>query len=80
MRYRNDGDPAATLTSLTQTPDLPGQEAADPWQTSLRRLMIAGGDWQTWIAKMPAGDTKTWGAKALTEESRLLESLRALTP
>jgi hypothetical protein len=42
---------------------LPGQEAADLWQTSRRRLMIAGGDWQIWIAKMPDRDTKTWARR-----------------
>lgn len=76
MRHRNDRDPATTLAALAKYSEAPDQNTGILWQTSLRRLMIVGGDWQSWLAKMPEGDGKTLVIESLTEESKLLDLLK----
>ena len=67
-------DPEAVmdlLTSLT-TPDGDDKEL---WSLCLRRVMSTGGDWQRWLARMPA-DSAARIREDLETDARLLELAR----
>ncbi|MES2705705.1 MAG: hypothetical protein V4726_03790 [Verrucomicrobiota bacterium] len=80
-----DRGPAEALTLLTslnkdRSPP-PERDAARIWTESVQRLLLTGGDWQTWLQHRPPGaDSRSDKpmAEILASEATLLETLRHL--
>ncbi|MEO5916844.1 MAG: hypothetical protein ABIS50_21630 [Luteolibacter sp.] len=72
-------DPAAALTLLSQG-DHDRNRSEDVWTTSLTRLMQQGGDWKSWVARLPASvaGNHFWLTHQLEMQAKVLEQLKAL--
>lgn len=71
-------DPVAVLTALTSRRLTADRATRELWSTCLRRITLNGGDWRSWLARMPA-DTEPRSADlahSLAAEARLLEVLK----
>jgi PAS domain-containing protein len=66
-------DPEASLEILSTTAE--GNSSGQLWEKGLRRLLYAGGDWQTWLARSPESGRDRL-ADELAGEAKLLDLLR----
>lgn len=74
-----DRNPADALSLLVQNGGSGDRESIRVWNQSLQRLLVTGGDWQSWLARKPAAsglmpEEDVGGTMA--GEAALLEALR----
>lgn len=66
-------DPEAALQILGAMPD--ADRSGQIWETALRRLLYAGGDWQRWLARAPENGRDRL-ADELSHEAKLIDLTR----